>query len=333
MRDAGDRIAATRIVREGAVATIGTFDGVHRGHRALLDRLVRRGSALGVPAVVVTFEPHPAEVLRAGSPPALLTPGAERIEALATTGIDYVLLLRFDRRLAEFTPDRFVDDVLVHRLRIRHLVIGHDHAIGKDRSGDPPTLTALGRTRGFEVEVVSAIETAGGPISSSAIRRALGAGDVVAAARALGRPYTLRGTVVRGAGRGRGLGFPTANFESDDARKLVPAAGVYAARAAAQAPAASRSSAILDGLLHIGPRPTFGEDRTTLEFFAFDFGGDLYGHMVEVALCERIRGIERFDSSAALIAAMRADLDAGRAVFAAGAGACDAARNSIHFKA
>lgn len=313
-----------RIGAAAAVATIGTFDGVHRGHHALIERLVRRGAALGVPSVIVTFEPHPAEVLRGGRRLALLTPGLERIEALAATGADYVLLLRFDRRLAEFEPSRFVDDVLIGRLGVRHLVIGHDHAIGKDRRGDAATLARLGHERGFDVDVVSPVHTNGQLTSSSAIRRALADGEVRAAAAALGRPYAIRGTVVRGEGRGRRLGFPTANIELADPRKLVPAAGVYAARAriGSRTEHSAGDADPLDGLMHIGPRPTFHDDRPTLEFFAFDFAGDLYGETLEIALCERLRGIERFDSGAALVAAMRSDASAGRAVFEAGRGAC-----------
>lgn len=302
-----------------SVVTIGTFDGVHRGHAALLGLVTSKAESLGTVAAAVTFDPHPAEVLRPGHAPLLLTPGPERIEALATTGIQRLLVVPFDEQLASYDPARFVSEILVARLGVRHLVIGHDHAIGRDRSGDAETLVEIGRGVGFGVDVVDPVQLGGTTVSSSVIRRHLAAGQVEVAARALGRPYEVRGTVVRGDGRGRSLGFPTANVAALSTRKLVPGPGVYAGRA-------SVAGQELAGAIHVGPRPTFQDTTSTLEFFAFDFDGDLYGEAIRVRFCARVRDIERFDSGDALIRAMHDDTRRARSMLE-GAGPCAQAPN------
>lgn len=303
------------LAHSGAVLTVGTFDGVHRGHWELLQRVVRRAEERGRPSVLVTFDPHPLRIVRPDAAPPLLTTPLEKMEILAESGLTYAAFLRFDRALAAFEPDRFVEEILVGRFGLSHLVIGYDHGFGRGRSGDVETLRAAGRRFGFDVEVVEPVQAGAAPISSTRIRRAVADGDVLAAAEGLGRPYSLRGTVVRGDGRGRALGFPTANLELNDPDKLLPAEGIYVVRAVLR-------EGTIDGVLHLGPRPTFVGASPTIELHLLDWEGNLYGRHVRVDLCARLRAIERFDDTAALVAAMRADVVAARDVLQTGAGAC-----------
>jgi riboflavin kinase/FMN adenylyltransferase len=295
------------------VLTVGTFDGVHRGHAQLIARVLLAARTRGTAAVLVTFDPHPLSVVRPAAAPPILSTPAEKIEVLAASGLDAVAVLRFDRALAQFSPREFVQEKLLP-LGMGHLVVGYDHAFGRNRSGDVATLQALGRELGFTVEVVEPVEGEDGPISSTRIRAALGAGDVATAAAALGRAYTLRGTVVRGDGRGRALGFPTANLRTPPG-KLVPLEGIYAVRVFAGHDGH-------DGVLHVGPRPTFGDPTPTIEVHIFDFDGDLYGSDVRVDFCERIRGLEAFDGERALVRAMEEDAAAARRLLRGGGGAC-----------
>jgi riboflavin kinase/FMN adenylyltransferase len=297
------------------VITVGTFDGVHRGHLALLDALGAVASDAGLPRVVVTFHPHPLRVVRPDTAPALLTTRTEKVELLAQAGAERVVFLRFDTTLAGYAPDRFVEEILVERLGLARLVIGYDHGFGRDRSGDADTLRAIGARLGFAVDVVPPVRAADGAISSTRIRNALEAGDVRAAARGLGRPYSCRGLVVRGDGRGRALGYPTANLRIDDAEKLMPAEGIYAVLVHGREVSAR-------GLLHLGPRPTFPDAAPTVEVHLLDFDGDLYGESIEVSLCERLRGVQRFETVDALVRAMDGDRAAARALFGRGDGAC-----------
>jgi riboflavin kinase/FMN adenylyltransferase len=274
---------------EGTVVTVGTFDGVHLGHMAVLREIAARAQAAGRKSVLVTFEPHPLEVVNPQAAPPLLTTGPERREVLAVTGLDYVVFLRFDRRLADFTPERFVREVLIGRCGMRELVIGHDHGFGRGRSGDVETLRRLGRSDGFAVDVVGLVELGGHAVSSTAIRRAVAGGDLRTAARLLGRPYTLSGRVVRGEGRGRTLGVPTINVGDIPERKLLPPDGVYAARVEWAAGTAG-------GMLNQGARPTFGESRRGVEVHLFGVDADLYGQWVRVEWVERLRDVRRFGS-------------------------------------
>lgn len=274
---------------EGTVVTVGTFDGVHLGHIAVLREIASRATAAGRKSVLVTFEPHPLEVVNPQAAPPLLTTGPERREVLALTGLDYVVFLRFDRELAAYTPERFVREVLIGRCGMRELVIGHDHGFGRGRSGDVETLRRLGASDGFAVDVVGAVELGGHAISSTAIRRAVGGGDLRTAARLLGRPYTVSGRVMQGAGRGRTMGVPTINVGEFGDRKLLPPDGVYAARVEWRDGQAG-------GMLNQGPRPTFGDTRRTVEVHLFGVDEDLYGEWVRVEWVERLRDVERFTS-------------------------------------
>jgi riboflavin kinase/FMN adenylyltransferase len=304
--------------RDWTVMTVGTFDGIHRGHQELLRRLRAKADELGRPSVLVTFEPHPLEVVRPEAAPRLLTTPSEKIEILAQTGIDRVVLLRFDERLAAYEPRRFVEEVLLRRLALGYLVIGYDHGFGRGRTGDAATLRSMGEQIGFGVDVVAPISlNEAEPVSSSMIRRALERGDVIRAGSALGRPYTLTGTVVRGEGRGRLLGFPTANIRVPDPRKLLPLEGIYAVHAEAR-------DRRLEGVLHLGPRPTYGDPAVTVELFAFDFDDNLYDELVRVSFVARIRAIERFDSEAELVQAMQHDCALALRLFAEGKGVGEA---------
>lgn len=306
----------------GAAITVGTFDGVHRGHRAVLDELRRHAAAEGRPAVVVTFRPHPLRIVRPEAAPPLLTTPVEKKEALAETGVDYAVFLPFTRAMARLTPRQFVEEILIRRLQLAHLIVGYDHSLGRDRSGSIDTLRELGAELGFAVDVVHAVQVEGAAVSSTRIRRALREGDVLAAATALGRPYSIRGTVVHGDGRGRSLGFPTANIHVGDPDKLLPLEGIYAVRAMLREGSA-------DGVLHLGPRPTFRGAPPTIELHLFDFDRSIYGEEVRVDFCERLREIRAFDSVDELVAAMRADREAALRVHGAGGGACSKLREEL----
>jgi riboflavin kinase / FMN adenylyltransferase len=293
----------------GAVITVGTFDGVHLGHREVLDEIVRRAGRTGRRSVLVTFHPHPLRIVRPEDAPPMLTSPAEKKEFLAESGLEYAVFIPFTRRLQRYPARRFVKEILVGRLGMEELVIGYDHGFGRDRAGTVETMRQLGRELGFDVDVVAAVETAAEPISSSRIRRALAAGDVVGARSALGRPYSLRGLVVQGDGRGRKLGYPTANIRLTDPEKMLPREGVYAVFGWV-------GDVRVPGLLHLGPRPTFGGTLPTVELHLLDYSGDLYGREVRVDFCGRIRDVQPFSSVGELVEAMKRDEAAGRKLLA-----------------
>jgi riboflavin kinase/FMN adenylyltransferase len=273
----------------GTTVTVGSFDGVHLGHQAVLREIDRRARAAGRASVLVTFDPHPLEVVNPDAAPPLLTTGPERLEILAQSPLDYVVLLRFDRYLAGLTPEGFVREVLLERCGVRELVIGHDHGFGRGRSGDVDTLRRLGVTYGFDVDVVDPVDYAGQHVSSSRIRRAVAGGDLATAAAMLGRPYGVVGRVGQGERRGRLLGVPTINLSEVSPRKLLPPDGVYAVKVEWRGGSAG-------GMMNQGPRPTFQDGRRILEAHLFGFDGDLYGEWVRIEWVERLRDIERFDS-------------------------------------
>lgn len=297
------------------MVTVGTFDGIHLGHLAVIDEVKERAEALGARSVLVTFEPHPLAVLRPEAAPPRLTTFQEKKTLLAQTGLDYIVFLPFTRELAELSAREFVSEILVDRLGLRHLVIGFDHRLGRGRSGDLPELRAIGRELGFETDVVGAVLLDELPVSSTRIREALAEGRVREAARELGRPYSFSGEVVRGDGRGRGLGFPTANLRVDDREKLLPLDGIYAVHATVKG---ERE----EGVLHLGPRPTFPGATRSVELHLLDFADDIYGETVQVEFFERIREVRAYGTIGALIEAMTEDCSAARALFAAETGAC-----------
>ena len=292
----------------GTVVTVGSFDGIHVGHQSILRDVRRRARARDGHAVLLTFDPHPLRVVRPDAAPPLLTLPGEKKEILAEFGLDYVVFLSFTRELSRYPPERFVEDIVVPRLRPAEIVIGYDHGFGRGRSGDVSVLERLGRSHGFEVSVVEGVEAAGSAVSSTRIRRAVSSGDMAGAAAGLGRPFSFRGTVIRGLGRGRTLGFPTANLTPPPPDKLMPAEGIYAVRAAL-------GTGGVDGLLHLGPRPTFAGSPPAVELFLIDFEDDIYGERVVVDVLHRLREVRSFYSGDDLVAQMKRDLADGRDYF------------------
>jgi riboflavin kinase / FMN adenylyltransferase len=286
---------------KGTVITVGTFDGVHRGHRDVVERLVARATVLKIPSVLVTFEPHPLEIVNPLAAPLVLTSHDEKLEVLAETGIDYMAVLPFTSQLATFSAEEFVELILRKRFRMRDLLIGYDHGFGRQRAGNVDVLRTLGERDGFRVEVVDPVLTPDGhSISSTSIRRAIAGGDLERAAASLGRPYSVSGRVVPGAQRGRTIGFPTLNLGPPPPRKLLPPEGVYAVRVqSARGP--------VGGMMNLGPRPTFGDHETSLEAHLFDTNGDFYGANVRIDFISRLRETRKFASAEQLIAQLRLD--------------------------
>ncbi len=293
------------------VVTVGTFDGVHRGHWAVLEEIVRRARASRRASVLVTFEPHPLEVVNPQAAPPLLTLADEKRLILARSPLDRVEFLPFTEQLRSFPPERFVREVLEQRFGVAELVIGHDHGFGLGRAGDVGLLRRIGAEDGFAVDVVPAVQLDDGrPINSSLIRRAVGGGDLDTATRALGRLYSMRGIVERGAGRGRTIGIPTINVAPPSPRKLLPPDGVYAV-------IVSWDGARHGGMANLGPRPTFDDHRRALEAHVFGFSGELYDRTVTVEFVRRLRDVVRFASVDDLRAQLARDREAARAALSA----------------
>lgn len=285
----------------GSVVTVGTFDGVHLGHRDILARLRDHAAASGLEPVVVTFRPHPLAVVNPSAAPMLLTPDGEQLDALRADGPLEVAVLEFTPDLARHTAEEFVREILIDRFRVRELVIGYDHGLGRGRQGDAAALQRMGAALGFAVHIVPPTLDAGGaPISSSGIRTSIAHGDLERARRALGRPYGFSGTVVHGEERGRGLGYPTLNVALPSSRKLLPPDGVYAVRARS-------ARGTFGGMMNLGGRPTFGDLERMLEVHLFDVTGDWYGERVSVELIRRLRDTTRFESVDALVAQLARD--------------------------
>jgi riboflavin kinase/FMN adenylyltransferase len=291
------------------VVTVGTFDGVHLGHVDVLNRLVARARETQRASVLLTFAQHPLELLRPEVAPLMLTTRDEKLAAIAPSGIDYVVVLPFTHSFSQHSAEQFVDLLLRDRLGMAELLIGHDHGFGRGRSGDVDTLRMLGGLRGFDVDVVPPVQTSDGqPVSSSRIRSAVAAGDLVAAAEGLGRPYSIGGVVIAGDARGRALGFPTLNVQPESPRKLLPPDGVYAV-------VANTPLGRFGGMMNLGGRPTFGDERRTIEAHLFEGAGDFYDMPVQVELVARLRDTKRFDGPSALMAQLAIDeQDARRAL-------------------
>ena len=303
---AGQEAAGFPQLLDGAVVTVGTFDGVHLGHRDILRRLHEHAAATSCPPLLVTFRPHPLEVVNPSAAPMLLTPGVEQLDALADSGPLLVAALPFTPSLAAYSAESFVRDLLVRRYRVRRLVIGYDHGLGRGRSGDARFLAQIGAEIGFDVDVVApTLDSRGVPVSSSAIRTAVAHGDLAHARASLGRHYSFRGLVVPGQQRGRDIGYPTLNLELGSSRKLLPPAGVYAV-------CAQTARGSFGGMMNLGPRPTFGEFDRTLEVHLFDVSGDWYGESVSVELVERLRDTTKFESIDALVSQLGRDAEMAR---------------------
>jgi riboflavin kinase/FMN adenylyltransferase len=298
------------------VATFGNFDGVHLGHKAVLGRLIAEGSQRGLPAVAVTFDPHPASIFHPERGNDLISPGSLREDLLAATGLDGLLVLDFTVEFAQQTAEEFVRHTFVETLQAQVLVVGEDtRGFGKGYTGDANLLRELGEAYGFEVIVLTDLGDALDPRwSSSAVRAHLGRGEVADAARILGRPHRVVGTVVHGAHRGRALGYPTANL-SQDAKGLVPVDGVYAGWLTRLDLPESHPERTLPAAISVGTNPTFHGTARTVEAYVLDRTDlDLYDEKVAVEFVEHIRPTLRFDSIDELLTAMAGDIEKCRDV-------------------
>jgi riboflavin kinase/FMN adenylyltransferase len=292
----------------GCCVTIGTFDGIHLGHQALIRTLLEHGRKLGRRTMMLTFEPMPREYLaaqRGEDPPARLTSWRERWRVLERTGLDYVWQLRFDENLRQLSGEEFMQ-IIARDLQAAAVVIGHDFRFGRHGGATAAMLVQAAPSLGFEVTVVPPVLVDGARVSSSGIREALAAGDLARAARWLGRPYSMIGRVVRGAGLGRTLGFATANLRLG--RKRSPLGGIFAVRVH------GADSGPRDGVASLGTRPTFDGTVPLLEAHVFDFSGDLYGREIEVEFVARLRDELRFDSADALVEQMHRDAAQARSI-------------------
>jgi len=287
---------------------IGNFDGVHLGHAALLAEARARAARRGGQSAVLTFTPHPAQVFAPERAPPLIMSLSRRLQLIAEAGIDVAIVEPFTHAFAAIEAPAFVRDVLARDLRASDVIVGHDFSFGRDRAGDVGLLSELGAEAGIDVAVIPAIGVDGQPCSSTRIRQLVAAGDTPAAARLLGRPFELEGPVARGAGRGRGLGFPTANVVPE--AELRPKLGIYAARA--QVLDGPLAGTVRSAALSVGTNPQFAAggaaSPVTIEAYLLDFDGDLYDRRLRVQVGERLRNEQRFESIEALIAQIREDV-------------------------
>jgi riboflavin kinase/FMN adenylyltransferase len=292
----------------GRVLAIGAFDGLHIGHQTILKQALAAARQSEGTLTMLSFEPTPAEFFARGEPPARLTCFRERFELLNELGVDELFCPQF-RALSVFAHQRFVDDILVAALGVRHVIVGHDFRYGAGRLGTVDTLRAAGAAAGFDVTVVAAIDLDGERVSSTAIRSALQAGDLGFAARMLGRDYSMSGRVVHGLGLGHELGFPTANVNLK--RRRAPIDGIFAVRVD------GLGTRPRDGVASVGSRPTVGGGKTLLEVHLFDFDDDIYGHYISVRFLQRLRAEEKFPTLAAMQTQMHADVAAAKAALTA----------------
>lgn len=291
---------------QGCVLTIGNFDGVHMGHRAVLSRLKEKADQLGLPACVMLFEPQPLELFADSRAPARLTRLREKAEALRSIGIDRLLCVRFNHAFAEQSATTFIEALLVGKLGVRYLVVGDDFRFGKGREGDFRLLEQAGRRLGFEVISTHSFNLSRQRVSSTLVREALSAGRLAEVEMMLGRPYSISGRVAHGDKLGRTIGFPTANLALK--RRVAPVSGVYAVEVLC-------SGKTFPGVANVGQRPTLNGKEARLEVHLFDFSGDLYGQQIKVLLRHKLREEQKFDSFAALRAQIEHDAATARAWF------------------
>jgi riboflavin kinase/FMN adenylyltransferase len=299
------------------VVTVGMYDGVHRGHQTLIGAAVARAQAMRRPSLLLTFDPHPAEVVRPGSHPAILTSMDRKAELVAGLGVDAMCVLPFTPEFMRLPPETFTHTVLVEHLHAAQVVVGENFTYGHRAAGTVGTLRAEGRRFGFAVEGIPLAEdTADGgevTISSTYVRACVAAGDMVSAARALGRPHRVDGIVVRGDRRGRELGYPTANVETPPFT-AIPADGVYAGHLVTRDPRGGAGRERLPAAISVGSNPTFQGSRRTVEAFVLDYDGDLYGEHVGIEFAQRLRPMAAFPDVDALLVAMAQDVRDTRSV-------------------
>lgn len=293
---------------EKSIITLGTFDGLHLGHQQIVDKVVQKSRSSGGRSFLITFDPHPRKVIPGRNDVKLLSTLDEKIMILEQMNLDNLFVINFTPEFSRQSPEEFVEKYLVSGIGLREIIIGYDHHFGKGRDGNFYILQELGRKFNFEVTLIPEFSVYGETVSSTKIRNSLLAGDVSKAGKMLGRPYSFTGKIVRGDGRGRQLGFPTANISVNNQDKLIPANGIYAAEC------------IVDnekhfGLLSIGSRPTFHQDGNIIpEFYIFDFDRDIYERIMQVNMVEKIRDEERFNSVDDLINQMKKDEEIGKEI-------------------
>lgn len=291
------------------VVTIGNFDGLHRGHQAMLARLKEEAARRNLPSCVLTFEPHPREFFSPANAPARLSSLREKAELIRAAGIERLHVCRFNQSFSALSPERFIETVLVGTLQAKWILVGDDFRFGAKRAGDFTLLKQAGQTLGFETAFLPTVEINGGRSSSTAVREALAAGDMAGAAQLLGRPYSISGHVVHGDKLGREIGFPTANIQLQHNRP--PLAGIFAVEVC------GLDGSPLPGVASLGTRPTVKENgRPTLEAFIFDFNGELYGRRLRVDFLKKLRDEEKYPDLDALIAQINRDADNARSFFA-----------------
>jgi riboflavin kinase/FMN adenylyltransferase len=299
-------------VADGSVATIGSFDGYHLGHQALLGHVLEEAGNRGLPAILMSFEPTPREFFGGDQPPARLMRFREKFDALSAAGVDIFFCPRFDEEMKNISASTFIRQILVHALNIRHLVIGDDFRFAQDREGHLDTLRRAGQTLGFTVEQMGSVISGGERISSSVIREALWRGDLDLATKYLGRHYRMSGKVTYGASVGKQLGYPTANVNLD--RKQSAVMGIFAVRVS------GKDWGPLDAVASVGTRPTFGGVKPLLEVHIFDFDRDIYGEYIHVDFVARLRNEENFAEVDMLIKQMDKDSEMARDILAGSAG-------------
>jgi len=295
-----------------SVVTVGTFDGVHAGHRAIMDTVLRKAEQRDARSVIVTFDPHPREIISPGDAGIkLLTTLQERREILEELGINRMAVIPFDRDFSLLSSEEFIRDIIFKKIGVSEFVIGYDHHFGKDREGSIETVERLGEELGFETYVVSKREVGAKTVSSTAIRNALSEeGDVEQAAEFLQRLYRLNGTVVHGDKRGKEIGYPTANIKPEDKRKIIPKDGVYAV-------GVRYEGEWYKGMMNIGTRPTFDDSQRTLEVHLFNFNKDIYGKEVQVRFVKRIRDEKKFSGVEELVRQLNDDENTAKEILEA----------------
>ncbi|MDY0292456.1 MAG: bifunctional riboflavin kinase/FAD synthetase [Desulfuromonadaceae bacterium] len=281
------------------IATIGNFDGVHLGHRAIFQSVVERARKEGGVSVVCTFDPHPLKVLAPDNAPRLINTREEKERLIAASQVDVLVQIPFERNLAALSPVAFVDEILLGKLGVRHLIIGYDYAFGKERAGSVGFLCAQGKEKGFGVDIFGPVQYDGKVLSSTQVRQSVLRGDVEHARKLLGRHFNLEGRVVHGDRRGRSLGFATANLVTE--KELLPLGGVYAAKV-------KYNNLEHNAVINIGYKPTFGDNSLSIEAHILDFEGDLYHKDMRVYFFERLRDEQKFSSTEELIQAIKNDI-------------------------
>lgn len=286
--------------QKGTVVTIGTFDGVHLGHKKIIQRLLESANANDWESLVLTFFPHPRMVLQKDSDIKLINTIDERASLLADQGLDHLVIHPFTKQFSRLTAEEFVEEILINQLNAKKVIIGYDHRFGRNRTADITDLKKFGEQFGFEVEEISKQELEAVAISSTKVRKALYVGDIVLANTYLGYGFMLNGTVVRGKRLGRQIGYPTANLSVTENYKLIPAQGVYIVQSVIK-------SRAVYGMMNIGTNPTVGGEKQTVETYFFDFKDDLYGQSITIVILARIREEKHFASVDELKAAMSED--------------------------